>query len=195
MTDKEMQMAIHGMNWEELVETWMRRKDEEMEDVGGQGKVFEYAIIHAFEIEGAQVKYPYNVHSPHVISEENKILEQIDGVIYVNGLYVIAESKDYKITNTDIEPLAKLQVRLRRRPSSVIGCLFCASNFTWPAQVLIESLMPHTILLWNKSDIEYCYRHHCFVKGLQLKYKSVIEDGNHMLDLSTYAQIMNKPEL
>lgn len=72
MTDKEMQMAIHGMKWEELVETWVRRKDKDIEDVWGQGKFFEYAIIRVFEIEGAQVKYPYNVHSPHVISEGNE---------------------------------------------------------------------------------------------------------------------------
>ena len=45
MTDKEMQMVIHGMKWEELVETWMRRKDKDIEDVWGQGKFFEYAII------------------------------------------------------------------------------------------------------------------------------------------------------
>lgn len=48
MTDKEMQMAIHGLKWEELVETWMRRKDKDIEDVWGQGKFFEYAIIRAF---------------------------------------------------------------------------------------------------------------------------------------------------
>ena len=33
MTDKEMQMAIHGMKWEELFETWVRRKDKDIEDV------------------------------------------------------------------------------------------------------------------------------------------------------------------
>ena len=183
------------MVWDQLVSTWKRRKDRDIKKAWGQGKFFEYAIIRAFEIEGAQVRYPYNVPFPHFDNEGKTIEEQIDGAIYVDGLYVIAESKDYKKTNIDIEPLAKLQVRLKRRPSPVIGCLFSATDFTWPAMALIESLMPHTILLWNKNDIDFCFEHHCFVKGLQAKYKSVIEDANHMLDLSTYAQMNNKPEL
>lgn len=195
MTEKEKILAIQHMKWEDLVDTWKRRKDKVVEDDWGQGKFFEYAIIRAFETEGAQVRYPYNVSLSHFDIEGKRILEQIDGAIYVGGLSVIAESKDYKETNIDIEPLAKLQVRLKRRPSPVIGCLFSASDFTWPAQALIESLMPHTILLWSKSDIEFCFEHHCFVKGLQAKYNSVIEDANHMLDLSAYALINNKPEL
>ena len=127
--------------------------------------------------------------------DDEDTLEQIDGVIYIDGLSFLVESKDYAATNIDIEPLAKLQVRLKRRPSPVVGCLFTASDFTWPAQALIETLMPHTILLWNKADIDYCFEHHCFIKGLRLKYKSVIEDCNHMLDISTYANITEKPAL
>ena len=195
MTEKEKQQAIQHMEWDELVDTWKRRKEGAIKDTWGKGKFFEYAIIRAFEIEGAQVRYPYNVSFPNLDIEGKRIQEQIDGAIYVSGLSVIAESKDYAESNIDIEPLAKLQVRLRRRPSPVIGCLFSATDFTWPALALIESLMPHTILLWNKSDIEFCFEHHCFVRGLQAKYNSVIEDANHMLDLSAYAQIKNKPEL
>lgn len=192
MTDKEMKQIIHDMEWDKLVQTWNKREQQEIKDTWGQGKFFEYAIIRAFETEGAQVRYPYIVHSHHIGIDGNKVLEQIDGAIYVNGLSVIVESKDYKKNSIDIEPLAKLQVRLRRRPSPVIGCLFSASDMTWTAQALIETLMPHTILFWSKRDIEYCFENHCFVEGLQLKYKSVIEDGNHMLDLSTYAEIMNR---
>ncbi len=191
MTDKEMRDTIHDMKWDELVQTWKKREQKEIKDTWGQGKFFEYAIIRAFETEGAQVRYPYIVHSHHIGIEGNRVLEQIDGAIHVDGLSVIVESKDYKKKNIDIEPLAKLQVRLRRRPSQVIGCLFCDSNMSWPAQALIETLMPHTILFWSKRDIEYCFEHHCFVEGLHLKYRGVIEYGNHILDLSTY-KIMNR---
>lgn len=189
MTDKQMKQTIRKMGWDDLVAKWRRRNEKDIKDAWGQGKFFEYAIIRAFEIEGAQVRYPYSVHSHHIGIEGNEVLEQIDGAIYVDGLSVIVESKDYKNKNIDIEPLAKLQVRLRRRPSPVIGCLFCASDMTWPAQALIETLMPHTILFWSKRDIEYCFENKHFVEGLHEKYKSVIEDGNHMLDLSAYAQI------
>ena len=194
MTDIVMKKTIHDMEWDELVRTWKKRKDKDIENDWGQGKFFEYAIIRAFEIEGAEVRYPYDVPSPYNIFGGNNVLEQIDGAIYVDGLSVIVESKDYKKTNIDIEPLAKLQVRLRRRPSPVIGCLFCATDITWPAQVLIESLMPHTILFWSQRDLEHCIDNHCFIKGLHLKYRSVIEEGNHMLDLSAYA-LMKKTGL
>lgn len=195
MTEKEKQQAIQMMEWDELVNTWKRRGEDDIKDAWGQGKFFEYAIIRAFELEGAQVRYSYNVPFPHFDIEGKKIEEQIDGAIYIDGLCVIAESKDYKETNIDIEPLAKLQVRLKRRPAPVIGCLFSATDFTWPALALIESLMPYTILLWDKNDIEFCFEHHCFVKGLHAKYKSVIEDANHILDLHAYAQMINKPAL
>lgn len=190
-----MRTTIREMEWEELVKTWKKRNNKPFLDKWGLGKFFEYAIIRAFEIEGAQVRYPYEVNSRHMCNVRNTVIEQIDGVIYVDGLCVIAESKDFTRSKVDIEPLAKLQIRLKRRPSLVIGCLFCASDFTWPAQALIESLMPHTILLWNKSDIEHCFKNRCFISGLQLKYKSVIEDGNHILDLSTYAQITNEKQI
>jgi hypothetical protein len=40
------------------------------------GKAFEYLIIRAFQLDGAEVKYPYSVR---LLGEE---LEQVDGVIY-----------------------------------------------------------------------------------------------------------------
>lgn len=187
MTAKEYQEAIRKLEWDDLLQIWRHRNESPNIEKWGKGKFFEYAILRAFELEGAEVRYPYNVPTPNAI-KGNTIVEQIDGVIYVDGLTILAESKDYQ-ANVDIEPLAKLQVRLIRRPSPVIGCLFCASDFTWPTQVLIETLMPYTILLWTNDDIEYCLQNKSFVKGLKMKYRGVVEDGNHCLALSTYAQI------
>lgn len=189
MTEDEYKDTIKQLDWCDLKRLWNDRRNPGLWKKWGKGKFFEYAIIRAFELEGSEVKYPYNVPFPTAIKDGEEVMEQIDGIVYDNGLTVLVESKDYKKNNIDIEPLAKLQVRLKRRPSSVIGCIFTASDFTLPAQVLIESLMPHTILLWNKSDIECCLERQCFRKGLHLKYRSVIEDGNHMLNLSAMAQI------
>lgn len=189
MTEEELKNAIQDLGWEDMMQIWQDRRNPELQEKWGKGKFFEYAIIHAFELEKAEVRYPFNVPSPQVFLDGKEVIEQIDGIIYENGLTALVESKDYAEGNIDIEPLAKLQVRLKRRPSPVIGCIFSASDFTLPAQVLIESLMPHTILLWNKSDIECCLQHHCFRKGLRLKYRSVIEEGNHMLNLSAMDQL------
>jgi hypothetical protein len=194
-TGKELQLEIRKLDWNDLERLFTKRKDQEIRDEWGEGKFFEYAIIRAFELEGADVRYSYNVPF-FQLDKDNRIVEQIDGVVYIDGLTAVIESKDYSSkNNVDIEPLAKLQVRLKRRPPQVIGCLFTASDFTWPAQALIETLMPQTILLWNKNDIEHCFKYHCFINGLKLKYKSVVEDCNHILDLSTVALITNNKKL
>lgn len=189
MTEVELKDAIRELEWEDLLHIWQERRKPEQQEKWGKGKFFEYAIIRAFELEGAEVKYPFNVPFPQSVNDGKEVEEQIDGIIYEKGLTVLAESKDYDEKNIDIEPLAKLQVRLIRRPSPVIGCIFTATDFTLPAQVLIESLMPHTILLWNSEDIEYCLKNHCFREGLRMKYRSVIENGNHMLNLAAIAQM------
>jgi hypothetical protein len=46
----------------------------------GPGKAFEYLIIRAFELEGAEVTYPYEVRV------EDDVVEQIDGMVVVDGL-------------------------------------------------------------------------------------------------------------
>lgn len=189
MTEKEYQTAIQQYEWDELKEMWHKRHDNNFPKEWKKGKFFEYAILRAFELEGAKVLYPYNVDYPQTVIAGEEVVEQIDGVIYTDNLCVIAESKDYSRKNIDIEPLAKLQVRLKRRPATVIGCLFTASDFTWPALALIETLMPYTILLWNNSDIEYCFENRKFLEGLKLKYRNMIEKCNHMFDLTAFAQL------
>lgn len=190
MTEDDYKDAIKKLDWDDLKMLWYERRDNpELQKQWKKGKFFEYAILRAFEIEGAEVKYPFSVSYPLAVDDGKEIVEQIDGIIYEDGLTVLAESKDYEDNTIDIEPLAKLQVRLKRRPTPVIGCIFTATGFTLPAQILIESLMPHTILLWNYNDIKYCFNNHCFREGLRLKYRNVIEEANHMFNLSALAQM------
>ena len=89
MKEKEKQQIIQNMGWDELAKTWKIRKRREIELAWGKGKFFEYAIIRAFETEGAQVRYPYNVPSLHFDIDGKKIMEQIDGTIYIDGLSII----------------------------------------------------------------------------------------------------------
>jgi hypothetical protein len=190
MTEDDYKDAIKKLDWDDLKKLWYERRDNpELQKQWKKGKFFEYAILRAFEIEGAEVKYPFSVPYPLAVDDGKEIVEQIDGIIYEDGLTVLAESKDYEDDKIDIEPLAKLQVRLKRRPMPVIGCIFTATGFTLPAQILIESLMPHTILLWNYNDIKYCFDNHCFREGLRSKYRNVIEEANHMFNLSALAQM------
>ena len=166
MTAEEYKKTIQAMDWQQLSKFWRMKAPPGWE----KGKAFEYSIIRAFEIEGADyVRYPYN----------NGREEQIDGTIYVDSLCILVESKNYSKQKITIEPLAKLQVRLLRRPSSVIGCVFSTTDYTWPVQVLVETLEPKTILLWDKEDIAYCFKNRCFIETLKLKYRQVVECANH----------------
>jgi hypothetical protein len=189
MTESECKSKIMTYKREELFNLWQRRHDDNFLPDWPKGKFFEYAILREFELEGAKVRYPYNTYSTNDIGKQT-IIEQIDGVIYIDGISALVESKDYSEQMIDIEPLAKLQVRLKRRPPTVIGCVFSATDFTWPAVALIETFMPNTILLWNKKDIEYCFKNQFFTEGLRLKYKNVIEECNHIYDLATYDQLI-----
>jgi hypothetical protein len=53
-----------------------------------KGKAFEHIVLHAFELEGADVTWPYSVKL------EGHVVEQIDGMVRVGGLRFLAESKD-----------------------------------------------------------------------------------------------------
>lgn len=168
MTEKEYQSQIQKLNLNQLRKFWNKKHS------GWEaGKVFEYSLIRAFELDGATVTYPYHV------SNSAGIIEQIDGAIHLDNLNVLVESKNYGSKTLNIEPIAKLQVRLLRRPASVIGCVFSSSGFTWPAQMLVETLEPKTILLWDKEDIEDCFKDGHFVSVLFEKYRYAIERGDH----------------
>lgn len=168
MTEKEYQNEIQLLNLEQLQKFWDKKR------AGWEaGKVFEYSLIRAFELDGATVSYPY------CVSNSAGVIEQIDGAIHLNNLSVLVESKNHGSNPIDIEPIAKLQVRLLRRPASVIGCVFSSTSFTWPAQLLVETLEPKTILLWDKVDIEDCFKDGHFVEVLLEKYRYAVERGDH----------------
>jgi len=90
-------------------------------------------------------------------------LEQIDGVVYVNGLACLVECKDYQKA-INFEPIAKLRSQLMRRPSTTIASIFSIEGFTEPASILLDFIHPQTILAWEKNQIGYCLREKFSVK-------------------------------
>ena len=132
------------------------------------GKAFEYLIIRAFQLDGAEVVYPFSVK---IDGEE---LEQIDGVIYTGGLACVIECKDHK-TPTNLEPIAKLRNQLLRRPATAVGLLFSRSGFTRPAMTFAQFIAPQTILLCRGEEVEYALRYCYMCQGLIAKYRYCIE--------------------
>lgn len=132
------------------------------------GKALEYLVLRAFELEGAEVRWPFSVH---VADEE---VEQIDGVVYTDGLAGLLECKD-EVKPVNIEPIAKLRNQLLRRPSSTIGIIFASQGFTEPARILAGFVAPQTILLWSGVELSYALQHRFMRRGLLTKYHQCIE--------------------
>ena len=134
-----------------------------------KGLAFEYLVIRAFEYEGAEVRYPYRVPGENV-----DILEQIDGTVYALNTAFLVESKDFRKKRTTVEPIAKLRLRLERRPPSTIGILFSRQGLTVAA---LEVGLPRNILLWQGDEIAVAIRNQKMLEGLRIKLRHAIEDG------------------
>jgi len=136
------------------------------------GKAFEYLVLRVFQLDGAEVRWPYSVQ---LFGSE---IEQIDGVIYFNNLSCLVESKDFgDRINVDVTPIAKLRNQLLRRPASTIGLVFSRTGFTNPSRHLSYFSLPQTILLWNGEEIRYALEQETACELLILKYHVCIENG------------------
>jgi hypothetical protein len=138
--------------------------------------------LRAFEIEQVRVRYPYTVRV------QDEVAEQIDGVVYSEGLSVLVEAKDQHLP-LNVEPLAKLRSQLLRRPGGTIGVIFSRSGFTDPAQILAGYMAPTTILLWEGAEIELALettKVRPFCRGLRWKYRRAVEEGVAFSDLTTF---------
>ena len=116
MKKQDAENKIKRMKNAELLTLWGEIINKTTQNSGWDpGFAFEYMVLRAFELEGAETKYPYSVHMDGVE------IEQIDGFVYLKefNLPLIIESKD-KDAPQNIEPIAKLRNQLMRRPAGAI---------------------------------------------------------------------------
>lgn len=165
----EYETRIRALGWNDLHALW---DDIERRDTPGwaAGKAFEYLVLRAFELDGAQVRWPYSVQ---LFGEE---VEEIDGVVYSAGLSCLVESKDLS-ENVAIGPIAKLRNQLLRRPAGTVGLMFSRTGFTDPARFLAHFALPQAILLWSGGEIEYALAQERMGEFLMMKYRTCVEDG------------------
>lgn len=170
-TALEYQKRIEQYDQSQIERLWVQIS--ERNPTGWEpGKAFEYLILRAFQLRGAEVRYPYRVQL------HGEVVEEIDGAIYWNHMHCIIECKDYqKGGRVSFEPIAKLRNQLMRRPASTIGCLFSTTDFTDPAITLASFTAPQTILLWNAQEIDYSIKNSDICRGLELKYRAYVEEG------------------
>ena len=174
-TDAEYQKHISKLQWEGLQELWAAIRAGKTPG-WDSGKAFEYLILQAFYLDGARIRWPYEV------SFNGEVVEQIDGAVYAGNLPCLVEAKD----TADVlqaDAIAKLRQKLGRRPAGVLGLLFSRSGFTRPASTLAQFLTPQNILLWTGDDVSYALEHRGFVGGLQAKFRHCVEHAvpNHEL--------------
>ncbi|MEW6125787.1 MAG: restriction endonuclease [Acidobacteriota bacterium] len=169
LQEKTYEKKIMKYGWEALLGLWEAVKEGKTPGWKA-GKAFEYLVIRAFQLDKADVRYPYSVRL------DGDELEQIDGVVYYDGIACLIECKDQN-TSINIEPIAKLRNQLLRRPGQVIGCVFSREGFTAPAVTLAMFTAPQTILLWTGEEIDYCLRKHFICRALISKYRNCIEKG------------------
>ena len=179
-TAADYQAEIENYDREELLQFWQSIQDRNTLD-WPPGKAFEYFILRAFQLEDANVNYPYGVQlsdmtSQYTLINTNQTVEQIDGVVYCDGLTCLVEAKD-QAEPLNVEPIAKMRNQLLRRHASTIGVVFSRSGFTPPASILAQYLSPQMVLLWDGSEITYALEQGLMRQSLVKKYRVCIEKG------------------
>jgi hypothetical protein len=168
-TAAEYETQAGLLNWAGLRVLWSAI---EQRDTPGweAGKALEYLVLRAFQLDGAQVRWPYLVE---LFGEE---VEEIDGAVYYAGLSCLVESKDLS-ENVAISPIAKLRNQLMRRPAGTVGLMFSGTGFTEAARLLAHFTLPQAILLWSGEEIEYALAQERTCDFLVAKYRACVEDG------------------
>ncbi|MEW6349397.1 MAG: restriction endonuclease [Thermodesulfobacteriota bacterium] len=166
---EEYVARITSLNWDGLQSLWQAIRAGNTPD-WPPGKALEYLILRAFHLDGADVTWPFEVQ----IARET--VEQIDGIVYDDGLTCLLECKD-TAEPVNVEPIAKLRNQLLRRPAGVLGALISRSGFTAPARTLAQFLAPQAILLWEGAEVGYVLEMRSIRSALRRKYRHYIEQG------------------
>jgi len=165
----EYRRRIQQCGWTELETLWEGIKNGTTSDSHwAAGKALEYVVVRAFESDTAEVRWPYSVR------EQGQEIEQIDDVVYTEGLACLLECKDYDDAVT-IEPVAKLRNQLLRRPASTIGVIVSRNGFTEPAVILARYVTPQAIILWDGDDLDRAINRKSIRTYLVRKYRYLVE--------------------
>jgi hypothetical protein len=158
-----------GMSWDDVRSLWQHISNGNPIPNWNAGKALEHLVVRAFELSGLRVEYPYDV------PPGGRILEQIDGLVYLGEIPFLIECKDKD--SVDIAAIAKLQSQLLRRPPATMGAVFVSGGFTSPALILADLAVPYRILLWSSGDIELGLEGGDFHTVLRKKYEDLCMYG------------------
>ena len=174
MTDEgrsgEYQRRVLALGHAELLELWQGLREGIAPPDWPAGALLEYLLLRAFQLEGAEVTWPYRVYRNGVL------LEQIDGVVYFDGVSCLVECKDMT-RPVDTVAIVKLKSQLLRRPRTTIGALLCTGELSGAASSLMDMLPPPDVLLWEGEELEQALREHRLLEGMRRKLRHAVEMG------------------
>ncbi len=174
MTDEgrggEYQRRVLALGYEGLWALWQGLRAGVSPPEWPAGVLLEYLLLRAFQLEGAEVTWPYRVYRNGVL------LEQIDGVVYFDGVSCLVECKDMT-SPVDALAIVKLKSQLLRRPRTTFGALLCTGKISEPASSLMEMLPPPDVLLWQGEELEQALREHRLLEGMRRKLRHAVEMG------------------
>lgn len=200
-TESEYKKAISETSSVQLYELWTHYCNGDIDNsFWKDGKLFEYIILRAFELEIMKVNgesgyehggvtYPFSVEYPYVGDDSNEVLEQIDGAIRFDNLYALVECKCYEKNKIKVEPLSKMRNQLSRRHAGVFGMFFSKTPLTTPAMVQVQFMAPQLILLWSKEEIDFCMENSLFLECMKWKYKMAVEKCDYRVSFKVYKEM------
>jgi len=166
----EYQRRVLALEHEDLVKLWSGLRVGITPADWPPGVLLEYLLLRAFQLEGVEVIWPYRVYL------EGVLVEQIDGVLYFDGIACLVEFKD--VTRpVDSVAIIKLKSQLQRRPRTTIGALFNTGEFSGAAVPLMRMLPPPDVLLWSGTEIDLALREHRLLEGMRKKLRHAVEMG------------------
>lgn len=161
----------------ELLDLWGQLLIPLQPEGWAPGKAMEYLLLRAFELEGAEVVWPYTGE-----------WDQVDGAVYSGELLALVETKDWN-RPVDAIALAQMKLRLEHRPpgQGVVGLIFGKRGFTEAAEREVQFNPARNILLWEEREISVALRHGMRA-GLHTKWRHARERGemNYELKRSDY---------
>ncbi|TAZ94595.1 hypothetical protein ELH67_08540 [Rhizobium ruizarguesonis] len=134
------------------------------------GKALEYLILRAFQLEQADIVWPFTVYFA------GGQLEQIDGIVHFDHYTLMVECKD-TVEKVNVEPVAKLRHQLSRRPPGILGSVFSTSGFSDAAVLLTTWTSQNNILLWNGADIKNALLKGRMIDSFRDKYAYLLRTG------------------
>ena len=162
-------VRIRDMDWSGLRNLWNGILSGETPG-WPPGKALEHLVLRAFELDGAEITWPFETK----IAGER--VEQIDGVVYLGGITCLLECKDTAEAVT-VEPIAKLRNQLMRRPAGILGSVISKSGFSRSARLISKYMAPQAILLWEGNEIGMALEKRSIIAALRKKYHYYIEQG------------------